>query len=197
MKRSGLFGAAAAAFIIGASAASAATVMIEGDDSLGTPSFNDFTGTILSGLTYITNITALDLSGLSRVTFTEVAAESGYNNGLEVSGLGSMSETNDVIDGEVLSGNFSGSLMSVLKFFSNVGPSVTPGDEGFSVFASGGSGGSFSSFFIAYDDRNQVDDNHDDYIVRVDVSPVPLPAAGWMLIAGLVGIAAIKRRKKV
>jgi hypothetical protein len=28
------------------------------------------------------------------------------------------------------------------------------------------------------------------------VSPVPLPAAGWMLLAGLGGIAAMKRRKK-
>lgn len=30
----------------------------------------------------------------------------------------------------------------------------------------------------------------------VPVNPVPLPAAGWMLLAGLGGIAAMKRRKK-
>ncbi|MEL7105524.1 MAG: VPLPA-CTERM sorting domain-containing protein [Pseudomonadota bacterium] len=31
--------------------------------------------------------------------------------------------------------------------------------------------------------------------VHAEVSPVPLPAAGWMLLAGLGGIAAMKRRK--
>ncbi|MEO1238953.1 MAG: VPLPA-CTERM sorting domain-containing protein, partial [Pseudomonadota bacterium] len=31
--------------------------------------------------------------------------------------------------------------------------------------------------------------------VKVDVSPIPLPAAGWMLLAGLGGLAAMKRRK--
>jgi hypothetical protein len=29
------------------------------------------------------------------------------------------------------------------------------------------------------------------------MSPVPLPAAGWMLLAGLGGIAALRRRQKV
>lgn len=41
--------------------------------------------------------------------------------------------------------------------------------------------------------------DHDDWKfkgVKVDVSPVPLPAAGWMLLAGLGGLAAMKRRKK-
>jgi hypothetical protein len=35
-----------------------------------------------------------------------------------------------------------------------------------------------------------------DGFVPVDVSPVPLPAAGWMLLAGLGGIAAMRRRTK-
>ena len=29
-----------------------------------------------------------------------------------------------------------------------------------------------------------------------EVNPIPLPAAGWMLLAGLGGLAAMKRRKK-
>ncbi len=32
-------------------------------------------------------------------------------------------------------------------------------------------------------------------IASLEVTPVPLPAAGWMLIAGLGGLAAMKRRK--
>ena len=35
-----------------------------------------------------------------------------------------------------------------------------------------------------------------DAVVLSDVAPVPLPAAGWMLIAGLGGLAAMGRRKK-
>jgi hypothetical protein len=30
-----------------------------------------------------------------------------------------------------------------------------------------------------------------------EVSAVPLPAAGWMLLAGVAGIAALRRRAKV
>ena len=33
-------------------------------------------------------------------------------------------------------------------------------------------------------------------VASVDVNVVPLPAAGWMLFAGLGGIAALKRRKR-
>ena len=32
---------------------------------------------------------------------------------------------------------------------------------------------------------------------QAGLSPVPLPAAGWMLIAGLAGLAALSRRKPV
>ncbi|CUH41013.1 VPLPA-CTERM protein sorting domain protein [Jannaschia seosinensis] len=32
-------------------------------------------------------------------------------------------------------------------------------------------------------------------VASIDVAPVPLPAAGWMLIAGLGGIAAARRRR--
>ncbi len=34
------------------------------------------------------------------------------------------------------------------------------------------------------------------YTVEALVSPVPLPAAGWMLIAGVGGLAAMKRKKR-
>jgi len=41
------------------------------------------------------------------------------------------------------------------------------------------------------------DFNENDVALKsFEVSPVPLPAAGWMLLAGLGGIAAMKRRKK-
>ena len=33
-------------------------------------------------------------------------------------------------------------------------------------------------------------------IVSANISAVPLPAAGWLLIAGVGGLAAMKRRRK-
>ncbi len=36
----------------------------------------------------------------------------------------------------------------------------------------------------------------DSYISAIAVSPIPLPAAGFLLLGGLGGLAAMKRRKK-
>lgn len=40
------------------------------------------------------------------------------------------------------------------------------------------------------------DSDLDDIVMKISVETVPLPAAGWLLIAGMGGLAAMKRRKK-
>lgn len=46
-------------------------------------------------------------------------------------------------------------------------------------------------YFEGNESQAQLISNLGDY-----VAPIPLPAAGWMLLAGIGGIAAMKRRKK-
>lgn len=58
------------------------------------------------------------------------------------------------------------------------------------------------SIVLWLDDGKDVDDNHDDMAVRLTIvrggtfNEVPVPAAGFLLLGGLGGLAALKRRKK-
>jgi hypothetical protein len=52
------------------------------------------------------------------------------------------------------------------------------------------------SIWLWLDDTGAgVDDNHDDMVVRISV--VPLPAGGVLLLTGLAGFGAMRRRKKI
>jgi len=53
-------------------------------------------------------------------------------------------------------------------------------------------GGSTMGYFLTHEHA----DNTAALVASYKVSPVPLPAAGWMLLAGIGGLAAIKRRRK-
>jgi hypothetical protein len=49
--------------------------------------------------------------------------------------------------------------------------------------------------WLFLDDSNQVDDNHDDLVVRITATPVPLPPAVGLFVAGLGAVAALRRRR--
>lgn len=53
-----------------------------------------------------------------------------------------------------------------------------------------------TSFSFGADDPNSFWDSRDDFLVAGMTAVVPLPAAGWMLLAGVGGLVAMKRRKK-
>lgn len=73
----------------------------------------------------------------------------------------------------------------------------------FVTFDNGEASTSGQSVVLWFDDDGaNDDDNHDDMAIRLTlkggnvVADVPLPAAGWMLLAGLGGLGAVARRKK-
>lgn len=57
--------------------------------------------------------------------------------------------------------------------------------------------------YLFFDDMGAPDDNHDDMVIRLSVAnggigiaPIPLPAAGFLLLGGLGIMGAVARRRK-
>jgi hypothetical protein len=54
-----------------------------------------------------------------------------------------------------------------------------------------------TTFYLGYDDTITGDDNHDDFIVRVDVAPaVPEPASWAMMLTGFAAAGVALRRRR-
>ena len=53
------------------------------------------------------------------------------------------------------------------------------------------------SVIVGYDDSGAGPDfDYDDLVARIDVAPIPLPAAVWLLAAGLGGLGFVARRRR-
>lgn len=118
----------------------------------------------------------------------------GSNNYFKASGIGSF--VKDMMAGlatfqfETKKGV--GGVTTTIANGANTNPNVSffasiVGDE----FAKSG-----NSVWLFFDDGGAgPNDNHDDLVIRMDVAPVPLPAAGGLLMLGMGALAAFKRRR--
>jgi hypothetical protein len=135
------------------------------------------------------------------VSFSAELEESGFINGWRFEFTPGPTITfeeplPDIATGVFIDGpqSFTGDDM---QFFSNNGTPAGLGDAGFGIFYD--LTGTIDTVFLAYADRDgNVDSDFDDIVVETAgaVNVVPLPAAGWMLLAGLGGLAAMRRRQK-
>ena len=198
----GLAGAAALAF--GSTQASASAIITFGATN-PVPGNNDFQGDLAGlGLTlFTTDGATITLTENSVLTFEFFGSESGFNDTIQAGAINFTEMTNFTPWGAQLLGADSflaGSLAGLINFSSTGGADATVGDDGFGIFlgANAVSGLSTNVFWLGYDDQiTNVDDNHDDMIIRVTVSPaVPEPATWAMMLLGFGAAGFVLRRRR-
>ena len=203
--------AAAAAFAAPASALPSFQVTL-GSAAVTVPTVNDFK-TNLSGLGLLTEAIGASVNVIDGgyIVFELLGSESGYFDTFSFSGIAPYTETSygvlNYFGAPVALGSTNvgaGLLNGGLDFlFSNGSPSraAGSGDAGFAVFlptgVSGAAGSTFNTnvLYFGYDDSAQVDDNHDDLIIRATIMPVPEPATWAMMVGGIAAVGMVMRRR--
>ncbi|WEF23980.1 VPLPA-CTERM sorting domain-containing protein [Paracoccus sp. S3-43] len=144
----------------------------------------------------------LSVSGPARVTFTYLGYEAGHQNssyGFGIDGnflfenatatVGS-SYTYTQAGADLV--NFTFHTANPLSYFHN----HDVADPATGDYAIGYLRISDTSWYALFDDIAQNDRDFDDLVLRIDVAPVPLPAAGFLLLGGMGALGAAARRRK-
>jgi len=195
--KTGIIAATAlAASLMAATAAGAVTFTLTGGSDHMLPAiYNPTPGTpgLAPGATVKKNAT-LGLSGPGRVTVTYGGTEAGYANAF-------------MLGGTTLFDNKSGPQASVTADFgAGALPFAFTTKKPAGSFANGAAQGSYgsiafyalsdTSYYALFNDASTSDMDYDDMWVKMDVAPVPLPAAAWLLLGGIGVLGAASRRKR-
>jgi hypothetical protein len=191
--------------VFSATAASAATLSIDGGTGVNLPGSYSLSG--LGGGPSVGDLVmnfvglggGLKLDGPAKITFTFIGKEAGFSNtAVELIGGGVLL---DSIAGATISfTQMAGGFVDFMfvtnglggQSIRNGGVSSHPDlDMAFSSISNYG-----QSVYALFGDGGGGNDNDlDDMLVKIDVAAVPVPAAGLLLMGALGGLAALRRRK--
>ena len=156
---------------------------------------------------YTTTGAMISLNANAVLRFEFLGSESGFNDTFTAAGLPAFTEFTTFINNfgsptNLGAAAFSAGSLAGLLTFTSSGPGAVSGigSDGFGIFLSRGqvSGAAVSTFYLGYDDQlNNIDDNHDDMIIRVSVlPPVPEPATWMTMLLGFAAVGVGMRRRK-
>jgi len=185
----------------------AAFVLSGGSPPGSLPSGNDFNSDLQGeGFNQMTTGAQLSVDQHGFVTFSYIAAESGFTNSFH-SGSDSITEDNDsfnfdgygnkitieVSPGDVLDFSFQSATASALTPVDNASGNNL---EGLGIMTGNG----LSELVLGYNDNITLsgpgmDADYDDMLVRADFVAAPVPAAVWLFGSGLLGLIGAARRK--
>jgi hypothetical protein len=175
------------------------------------PDNNDFKTNLNNlGLTqYATTGASIILDPGQVITFYFVGAESGFSDTFTTTGATPVTMTEALNNNEnhfgapILIGadTFAAGTLAGMLNFTSSGPGApgTVGTDPFAIFLGPNqvTGTNVSEFYFGYDDQiNNVDDNHDDFVIHAIISSVPEPATWAMMLFGFAGIGLAMRRRR-
>ena len=179
-----------------AAPAMAANFLTSGGTNQAVSNENDFRDELAAlpfNYTHQTISASLSLDSAAYVTFELLGAESDLGDTFWVNGVEVKTENGESW-GSVLIGSFwmnAGALD--IKFTG--GQDGAPGNDRFALFTNGSGAINSQSIIFGYDDTIQLNDNHDDFIVRATINAVPEASTWAMMIAGFAAVGMTVRRR--
>lgn len=202
----------AAALALTASAASAATLSYLGTGQTHTVTRNDVNAAFNTSIDFISGDQKTEQNGLwlsitdrpmAQITYTFLGSEAGNRNySASMDGTDSFFVNRSTVGATYTTWQATDGLVDFA--FGTSAPESSIGlflnnalaDPASVEYAIGYVRIDEDSFYVLFDDIAWGDRDFDDMVMRIDVASVPLPAGGLLLLSGLAGAAALRRRKK-